>query len=114
MQVWDALRATKWLREELQTESRPVVLFAKSEMAVPALYATLLAPEISQVIVRDLPTSHNQAPPLLNVLRFTDIPEVSAVVGSRLCFLGGRPSGFPQASDGKSLPSALFENASPR
>ncbi|NCF91346.1 MAG: hypothetical protein GWQ05_10365 [Verrucomicrobiaceae bacterium] len=114
MQVWDVLRATKWLAEELKTESRPIVLFAKSEMAVPALYATLLAPEISQVIVRDLHTSHDQAPPLLNVLRFTDIPEVGAVMGSRLCFLGARPPGFSLASEARSLPTALFEKLSPR
>ena len=114
MQVWDVLRATNWLVEQLKAESRPVVLFAKSEMAVPALYATLLNPQIAQVIVRNLPTSHHHAPPLLNVLRFTDIPEVGEVLGSRLCFLGDRPSEFTRAVNTKSLPSALFERTSPR
>lgn len=95
MQVWDIHRAIQWLTDQLPLANRRVVLFAKSEMAVPALYAAVLNPTTSQLIVRDLPPSHQQAPPILNALRITDIPEVAAAFApKRLTFLGNRPAGF--------------------
>lgn len=96
MQVWDINQALRWLRDYLPAgDDRPLVLFAKDEMTVPALYTAAFNPGVSQLIVRHLPVSHEQAPPLLNVLRFTDIPEVAAAFAPRrLTFLGSRPAGF--------------------
>ena len=122
MQMWDIQRATEWVTEKFDMKDRGATLYAKGEMAVPALYATVLSPSVQRLLVRDLPSSHRKAPPLLNVLRFTDIPEVAAMIAPRLTFIGPRPIGFDLAEQvlafhdlpkkrltAKSLPEALFK-----
>jgi len=95
MQTWDIIRVHQWLTEEESLSPSLTVVLAKDEMTVPAIYATLLDDGIEQVIVRNLPSSHRHAPPLLNVLRFTDIPEVAAALSPRrLTFLGKRSADF--------------------
>ncbi len=114
MQVWDILRARRWLEETLGGNDHSTFVFAKSEMAVPALYATLLDSNIDQLIARDLPASHQNAPALLNVLRFTDIPNIADLIGEKLHLIGTNPSGFPRATRVRSLPEAVFHSDLPR
>ncbi len=95
MQVWDILRTLEWLLEDRSLSPSRVVVFAKNEMAVPAFYATLLDDRIHHLIVRNPPGSHTNAPALLNVLRFTDIPEIAAGTAPRkITFLGRPPEPF--------------------
>jgi hypothetical protein len=48
-----------------------------------ALYAAALDDRITRVILDDPPASHWQGPPLLNVLRLTDLPEAAALMAPR-------------------------------
>jgi hypothetical protein len=63
----------------------PVILAGEGHAAVVAIYAALLEPDISELILRDVPTSHMapNAPALLNVLRVCDIPEALGMVAPR-------------------------------
>lgn len=83
MQVWDVLRTVEWLATEEQLGRTSLTVFGKGEMGIVGLYAALLDERIGQVIVRDPPVTHRRGPALLNVLRFTDIPEAAAALAPR-------------------------------
>jgi hypothetical protein len=83
MQVWDVLRAVRWITEEEKLSVSSISLYGKGEMGVVALYAGLFEEQIKQVILNDSPASHWQGPALLNILRVTDIPEVAAAFAPR-------------------------------
>jgi hypothetical protein len=46
-------------------------------------YAAALDSRITRVILDDPPGSHWQGPPLLNILRLTDLPEAAAMLAPR-------------------------------
>lgn len=83
MQVWDTLRAVEWAVNEEKVSAPSISLYGKGDMAAVALYAALLDPRITRVIVNDVSGSHWQGPALLNVLRVTDIPEVAGALAPR-------------------------------
>lgn len=83
MQVWDVLRAVRWLLEEKKLSPASVSVYGKGEMGIVCLYAGLLDERIGRVILSDPPVSHWSGPALLNVLRLTDIPEAAAVLAPR-------------------------------
>jgi hypothetical protein len=82
--VWDIAAVARHLRERFETRV-PVILAGEGHSAVLAIYAALLEPVISELILRDVPTSHMapNAPALLNVLRVCDIPEALGMVAPR-------------------------------
>jgi hypothetical protein len=55
----------------------------RGTQAVNLLYASLFEPGISGMILSDLPTSHQQGPDYLNVLRVMDIPVALKIAESR-------------------------------
>lgn len=83
MQMWDVLRAIDYLREGERLDLSSVSLYAKKEMAVPVLYAAAVDERIDRVVLEDPPYSHWQGPAMLNALRFTDLPEVAALLAPR-------------------------------
>lgn len=83
MQLWDLLRAVDYLLEEEGLKLSSLSVYARKEMAVPALYAAALDERISRVILDDPPYSHWQGPAVLNALRFTDLPEIAALAAPR-------------------------------
>jgi cephalosporin-C deacetylase-like acetyl esterase len=98
MQVWDILRAVEWFCQEEKQTPTSLAIYGKGEMGIQALYAGLLDERIRQVILQAPPSSHWQGPPLLNVLRVTDIPEIAAAFAPRrLTFLREIPRGFGDA-----------------
>jgi hypothetical protein len=52
-------------------------------MGALGLYAAALDARITRVILDDAPASHWQGPPLLNILRVTDLPEAAGLVAPR-------------------------------
>lgn len=95
MQVWDILRALEWVRTEEQPPSTQIVLHGKRDMAALVLYAALLDPRVTGVVLDDPPASHWQRPALLNVLRVTDLPEIAAALAPRpITFLTEPPGTF--------------------
>ncbi|MDF1656289.1 MAG: acetylxylan esterase [Verrucomicrobiales bacterium] len=83
MRIWDIRRAVQTLRSTEMSAEMPVWLQAGNAMAGNALYASLFEPGIDRLDLHALPVSHREGPELLNVLRFTDLPEIAAIVGAR-------------------------------
>lgn len=75
--VLDVLRALEGLREA--APEIPVTLMGEGEMAGVALYAALLDGAVDTLHLIQPPTSHDEGPELLNVLRFMDIPQAVAL-----------------------------------
>ncbi|MEO8428834.1 MAG: acetylxylan esterase [Verrucomicrobiota bacterium] len=95
MQVWDILRAVEWAANEERIPASSIAIYGKGEMGILALYAALFDQRVSQVILNDPPGSHWQSPALLNVLRVTDIAEVTgAFAPRRLSSLTKLPDSF--------------------
>ncbi len=51
-------------------------------MAGNVLYASLFEKDIHRLDLHDLPVRQEDGPELLNVLRFTDLPQVAAIAGN--------------------------------
>ncbi len=83
MRVWDVRRAIQAIRAINGIKERPLQLQGQRDAAVWALYASLFEPEIKQLELSSLSSSHRDGPQLLNVLRFLDIPQAVAMACSR-------------------------------
>jgi dienelactone hydrolase len=82
--VWDLIAAARHFRAK-HGGNVPVCVAGGSRAALLAAYAALLEPEIDEAFLRDPPLSHMDAaaPPLLNVLRVCDVPEVLGMIAPR-------------------------------
>jgi len=79
--VWDIRQAIRALKSrypsaELRVEGR-------GTQAVNLLYASLFESGIAGMVLHDLPTSHQQGPDYLNVLRVMDIPVALKIAEGR-------------------------------
>ncbi|MCX6621343.1 MAG: hypothetical protein NTY38_09720, partial [Acidobacteria bacterium] len=83
MQTWDLLRGVDFLTEGEGLHLRGIPVYGRKQMGALGLYAAALDPRITRVILDDPPASHWQGPPLLNVLRVTDLPEAAAMLAPR-------------------------------
>lgn len=109
MRVYDTLRALEALTFLGWINKDKVVLMASGEMAVVALYATLLKGDLSAVILHNPPPTHNipsnpdgtgMSIEMLNVLRYTDLPYVAGLLWpTELVFLGPRPETYSWAEE---------------
>jgi hypothetical protein len=84
MRVWDIRRAVQVLSAVPGTETLKIKLHAEGPMGVNALYAALFEPAVRQLDLVDLPQSQRQGPDYLNVLKVTDIPQVTEAVAATL------------------------------
>jgi hypothetical protein len=55
------------------------------------LYAALLDGKVERVVLASPPGSHRQGPSYLGILRYTDIPEVIALMGPKVRLYGEIP-----------------------
>ncbi len=95
MRLWDVLRAAAALREQAGAKPERMTVLGKGVAGALGLYAALLDPAIDQVMLLDPPASHRQGPIFLNVLRYTDLPEVAGIVAPRpLIFYGQIPEAY--------------------
>ncbi len=93
MRVWDVMRAAAYLRK--QVGDRSLAVLGGGPSAALGLYAAALDEQIDHVIVIDPPTTHYDQTVLLNVLRYTDLPEVAALIAPRkLTFYGRVPAAY--------------------
>jgi hypothetical protein len=79
MRVWDIRRAVQVLHSLSGADTVGIELRAKGNLAVDALYAALFEATVPRLELVDLPMTHMDAaaPDYLNVLKFTDIPQVT-------------------------------------
>jgi len=83
MRIWDLRRGLQALRELEGFGETRLWLQAGGEMAANALYTALHESGVERLDLHDPPSSHLRGCELLNVLRFTDLPEIAAMVGDR-------------------------------
>ena len=83
MRIWDIRRAVQTLREMDQGTTPDLWIQSNGIMAGNALYAALFERNITRLDLHGLKASHRDGPELLNVLRFTDVPQVAAMVAER-------------------------------
>ncbi len=80
-QLWDILQSVRFLIETEKVDS--VSVYGRRHLGGLALHAAAIEPKITRVILDDPPASHWQGPPLLGVLRLTDLSEVAATIAPR-------------------------------
>lgn len=82
--VWDVIAAARYLHQKFDGKVALAVV-GQGSSAILAAYAALLEPDIAEVVVRDPILTHMNAsaPPLLNVLRVCDVPDVLGMLAPR-------------------------------
>jgi cephalosporin-C deacetylase-like acetyl esterase len=83
LQLWDILRSVDYLIDEENLNLPSISVYGRNNMSALAIYAGALDDRITRVILDNPPASHWQGPAFLNVLRYTDIPEVAATLAPR-------------------------------
>jgi hypothetical protein len=83
MRVWDIRRALQAVQSFRNLQGVPVVVEAKHDLAVDALYASLFETGIAALDLSHVPLSHRDGPDYLNVLRVLDIPQAMAMAEER-------------------------------
>src|SRR5208283_4755259 len=84
MRVWDIRRAVQVLSSLPGMDAAKIKLHAEGAMGVNALYAALFEPAVRKLDLVDLPQSQVQGPDYLNVLKITDIPQVTEAEAATL------------------------------
>ncbi|HET7214524.1 MAG TPA: acetylxylan esterase [Terriglobia bacterium] len=79
MQVWDIMRAVQFMTADEKVEPGSISLYGRGDMGILALYAAILDSRPGCVVLDHPPATHWNGPPLLDVLRVTDIPEAAAL-----------------------------------
>lgn len=89
-QVSDLLAAVALLRTDAATGD--IALYGRRETCVSAIYAALLDPQVSEVVLADPPETHTDpaCPELLGVLQIGDLPQNLALLYPRLITFVGR------------------------
>ena len=99
-QVSDLLAATALLRN--RPTFTPTAVYGRGETAAVAIYAALLDDSISEIVLEEPPTSHEDpnAAEFLGVLRVGDLPHNLALAyPRRLTFIGGVPDAYQWTRD---------------
>jgi hypothetical protein len=93
MRVYELLRSVRLLRSMPEVDPSSVTITGRGALGVDGLYGALLAGGPPVKAVLESPTaSHTEGPYFLGILRETDIPEVIALMGSRVKVVGETPS----------------------
>lgn len=99
MRLWDVLRASEALRVLAGAKPERVTVLGKGAAGALGLYAAVLDNKIDQVMLLDPPESHREGPIFLNVLRYTDLPQVAGLIAPRrLIFYGHMPAAYRSAN----------------
>jgi len=94
-QVSDLVAAIALLRQEAVTG--PVAVYGQGDTAPLAVYAALVDPQITEIVLADPPTSHEdpETPEFLGVLRVGDLPHNLALAYPRpITFVGKMPEAY--------------------
>jgi hypothetical protein len=83
MRIWDIRRGIQALRGIEGADKPKLWIQADGVMAGNALYASIFEKDVHRLDLHDLPLSHREGPELLNVLRFTDLPQIAAIAGEK-------------------------------
>jgi hypothetical protein len=93
MRVYEALRSLRFLRSQREVAPDKITIVGVGEDGIGGLYAALLDGSVDRVVLRSPPASHRQGPCYLGILRYTDIPDVIALMRDRVKMYGEIPPG---------------------
>jgi len=72
-----------------------ITVVGKGVSGALGLYAAIYNPKVGHVVLIDPPSSHAEGPILLNVMRYTDLPEAAALFAPRrLTFYDRMPAAY--------------------
>lgn len=91
MQLYEVLRSVRFLKTLPEVDSARITISGKGRCGINGLYATLLDRSVERAILCSPTASHRQGPCYLNILRFTDIPEVIRLMSDRVGIYGEIP-----------------------
>jgi cephalosporin-C deacetylase-like acetyl esterase len=91
MQLYEVLRSLQFLRSQPEVDPAAITIAGQGGDGIHGLYAGLLAGGVARVVLKSPPASHRQGPSYLGVLRYTDIPEVIALMDGRVRLYGEIP-----------------------
>ena len=91
MQVYEVLRSLEFLRSLPEVDPASVTVAGKGETGVNGLYAAVLDGKVARTVLGSPPASHRDGPIYLNILRYTDIPEIIALMGTKVRLYGEVP-----------------------
>ena len=83
MRLYDVLCAIDYAASQPFYDGRGITVAGKGEQGILGAYAALLDDRITRVILHSPTLSHKRGPTFLNVLRYTDIPQVLAMLAPR-------------------------------
>lgn len=107
MQLYELQRGLELLRSMPHVDADRVTMVGKGEMGVACMYAALLDGKVQRVIVNSPPASHRQGPHYLGILKYTDIPEIAALLAGKLRIYGEASRALGSPSLCSSLPDCL-------
>ncbi len=94
--VWDVLASAS----SLGKLDGPVRIIGSGQAGIIAAYAALYEPSIAGVTVVDPPSSHQEGPHFLGVLKVWDIPEALGALAPRpLTIVGGKKEAFDRTAE---------------
>ena len=91
MQLYEVLRSVRFLKTLPEVDPARITISGKGESGINGLYAALLDRSVERIILCSPTASHRQGPCYLNILRFTDIPEVVRLMSDRVGIYGEIP-----------------------
>lgn len=91
MAVYEVLRCIEFLRSRPEIDPQRITVLGKGAVGINGLYAALLDNNVERVVLESPTASHRDAPIYLNVLRYTDIPEVIGLLGGKVRLYGEIP-----------------------
>ena len=83
MQTYDVLRALQLIVSSPELSHGSLRVNANGEAATWTLFASLFANQIDQLDLTDLPIKNRDAPDMLNVSRFVELPQIAMLAASR-------------------------------
>ena len=108
MQLYEVLRSLKFLRSRPEVDPAKVTIIGKGEIGINGLYASLMDGGVDRVVVQSPPASHRQGPCYLGILKFTDIPEVIALMRDKVRLYGEIPPALQLFLEQVGLDKAVF------
>jgi hypothetical protein len=104
MRLYDVLCAVDQVAADPSFNGSELTVVGRGVSGLLGAYAALLDSRITRVILHSPPLSHKEGPVFLNILRYTDIPQVLAMLAPReLVFLTHEIEHFDYTRDIYSL-----------
>ncbi len=92
--IWDVLRVIEWAGSLDGLAGADFIIWGEGELGVAAAYSGIYSERIRGVILERPTSSHEQGPILTNVLRYGDIPQLTALLAPRKIIIRGDSSAF--------------------